>query len=316
MASNVIGFGTRIQEGIPRRPASRGEQRAGGLMLRGVVMATYVSDSPGHPHEEDTSNPPVAVYCDVLVMPSISRQRWFGLRGVLVSQPRGGMHHGAVWKPRATTVNLSSSLDSSGAIANPAYLDGDHVLIGFLNDNLSQPVILAGLPHPSTDMGNETKDLGFRMKLKVADGDPEIWKHHGIWWGVTDAGDFLVDTTYANNGKLAADGKEAAPKTDGSAGNFTVRLPSGAKLILKIADGASIEWSGSAATAQLIVGNGAVKAAIADHLQQLWGTLKSWLEAVTVPTGMGPSGTPINTPATAWNTNINSNQLKFPDNGA
>lgn len=304
----------QIQEGIPRRPRAVGEQQASGLLLRGVVTATYVSDSPDHPYADDTDNPPVAVYCDVLVMPSIARQRWFGLKKVLVSQARGGLHRGAIWKPRATSLDFTSRLDASGNLGNPAYLDGDHVLVGFLNNSLAQPVILAGLPHPVTDTGNEAGDLGQRMKLKVADGDPELWKHHGVVWGVLDSGDFSIDATRANTGVLAEDGKEPAPVTDGSSGNFFLKLPEGATLSVEIAAGATLEVTGSGAGAKLALGDGAVKAAIADHLETLWGQLKGWLEALTVPTGMGPSGTPINAPATAWDSAINSAQLTFPDN--
>ena len=82
---------------------------------------------------------------------------------------------------------------------------------------------------------------------------------------------------------------------------------------IKLSEGASLKLTGKDAAAITILGDGGVKAAIADHLETFYGQLKTWLEAITVPTGMGNSGTPLNAPATSWDSSINSNKLKFPD---
>ena len=190
----VVGKGTRIQAGIPNRVLNA-DRAVHGLLVRGVVVATYVSDDGGHPQEgkEDTIDRPLAVYCDVLAYPSLPGQRLFALRHVLVAQDVDGMHRGRIWKPRAASLNVTGNpLDQ---ISNPAHLDGDHVLVGFLNNNFDQPVILRSLPHPLMDTGHEERELGKRLRLKSVDGDPDFFKHHGVYYGVDNEGNFVLDST-------------------------------------------------------------------------------------------------------------------------
>jgi hypothetical protein len=344
-----IGAGTRLQAGIPREYRSITTLRANGLMLRGVVVATYVTDDAGHPQaDSDGKDSPSAVYCDVLVYSSVPGQRWSGLKNVLVAQERGGLHRGKIWKPRAATVSLTDELDQT---SNPAYLDGDHVLISFLDNNFSQPIIIGGLPHPSQDWNWEEGELRPHLKLKQTDGDPELRLHHGITWGVNVDNNFIIDTTWANDGSLDDKGKESDPPTDGK-GSQQFSLPQDSTMDIvfydmtdstapdevlrmkyqkdagildikdaagyfnvQIEDGASLKVELKDDAAKLTLGDGAVKAAVADHLEALYGTLKTWLEGVTVPTGTGPSGTPLNAPAPSWDSNINSDKLTLPDTG-
>jgi len=81
-------------------------------------------------------------------------------------------------------------------------------------------------------------------------------------------------------------------------------------------EGAALKVTGKDSAATTILGDGGVKAAIADHLETFYtATLKVYLEALFVPTGLGPSG-PASAgigPAPPWAPNINSNKLKFPD---
>lgn len=338
----VVGAGTRIQAGVPVRSVNV-ERKVNGLLLRGVVTSTYVSDSSGHPLEGSAGTSgtgPMAVYCDVLVYPSLSNQRWYGLAQVLVSQPTGGIHRGRIWKPRATTLNLSGNeVDQT---INPAQVDGDHVLIGFLNDNFDQPVILRGLPHPAQDTGHENDDreLGKRMKMVVTDGDPDFFKHHGVYYGVSNIGSFIVDTTWANDGELQNApklGHEADPPTDGK-GVQNFRLPQDSlfaialfdmtnpaapsevmsfsidkdKVLVKVTQNDTLKIEEDLAEAKLTLGDGAVKVAVADHLEILYGLFKTAYETHKHPSGTGPTGTP-DTLAPNWDANINSSQVLIPD---
>lgn len=350
--SVVLPSGARLQSGLPKGFKGPGARNARGLLLRGVVIATYVTDADEHPQAEDDKGIPLAIYCDVLIYPSIPYQRWFGLKNVLVTQDVAGVHRGKIWKPRAATIDLTKNyVDSGATINNPAYLDGDHVLIGFLNDSLDQPVILRALPHPMIDLGREDKEpLGRRMKLKKVDGDPDFWRHHGIFGGVDNDGNYILDSRFANNGELDDEGKEPDPPTDGK-GTFEFRLPQDAKFNIvlydmadpdgpvevlhvtfqkdqgildikdpagkfnvKVEDGECLTIEGKDGDAKLTLGDGAVKATIADHMEALWGTQKGWIEGHTHPSGTGPTGTPIQAPATAWDPNINSQKLTFTDN--
>lgn len=349
------GKGTRLQSGIPSRPIEPG-RRANGLLLRGLVTATYVTDSAEHPQAEAPEDAaPVAVYCDVLVMPSVGGQRWFGLKNVLVTQDIAGLHRGRIWKPRPAKLDFVDDLNIQEG-SNPAYTDGDHVLVGFMNDNLSQPIILRALPHPTGDLGREDFDIGTRMKILEADGDPDFFRHHGVHYGVSDLGDFIVDTTFGNAGELEDDGKEKPPCTDGTSGNVEVNIPQDSTVLInlmdmsdpaapdpkviieisktgglvdikdaagnwnmKVEDGESLTVAGKDAAATLTLGDGAVKVAVADHLQTLYEGLKSKLDAADGhkhPTGVGPSGPP-DTPVVAdpWDANINSDKMTIPDTG-
>lgn len=239
-----VGKGTVLQAGIPKHPAATRVVSANGLLLRGVVTTTYVIDDANHPHVADD---PVAVYCDVLCYSSMAGARWMFFEKAIVSQDRGGLHSGKVWKPRAATRDITGEAMDLNKGTNLANLDGDHVLVGFMDNSLNLPVVLKGLAHPKTDVGQEQETLaGHRLRLKVADGDPDFWKHRGAFYGVSDGGDFEVDLTQAYAADLAVDGKQPTPPDDGSTGNcefktqkngeFRVLVDSGKKFFVKASE--------------------------------------------------------------------------------
>jgi len=225
---------------------------------------------------------------------------------------------------------------------------------------------MGAIPHPANDAGGSDKTVGHRLRLKLADGDPDFHKHHGAFWGVSTAGNWVVDTTQANDGTIGTDGSEPAPPTDGK-GSQTRYLPQHAekraewwdmtnpsspvtvarevmtkdqfevwlkdkvalliqetKFELKLQTGATVLMEGKDATAKLTLGNCAKSATISEHLETLYGNLKSALEAwyafVTGhvhPTAWGPSNTSPTLPGTltvpAWTADIQSTHLKIPD---
>lgn len=338
MPSKITPSGTRIQSGTPVRRRDPGRPSAMGLLVRGVVMATYVTDDPGHPLIADLKHRPCAVYCDVVVFPNIPGQRWFAMKQVLVSQKRGGLHDDDLWKPRATTMNITTGVLDSGTGSNPAQFDGDHVLIGFLDNSFDEPIILRGLPHPSRDQKNELYPVGKRLKLMTVDGNPDFVKHQGVFRGVDGDGNYVVDSTFANAGTLLPAGIEPPPDATGTSGNQSYNLPQAAThevtfwnmtapivpvevAKMKMSKDAlevlitllpCLKVEGSALTAKLTLGSGTVSATIAEHLQTLWTQLKTWMDTHVHPTGTGPSGvTP--TPGPAWAANIKSGKLTFPD---
>lgn len=337
--------GVRLQSGVPKNllPTSGSSLRAGGLLLRGVVTATYVVDDPKHPFKG--VNPRgAAVYCDVLCYSGSTATRWRFIPNVLVSQEMGAMHRGRVWKPRAATLDVSGVPINLDGNVKPGQLDGDHVLVGFLDDNVNMPIILRGLPHPIADTKNETKDPGNRINLQVADGDPDFWKHHGTYFGVDDNGDFLVDTASANNGVLLPDGSESPPPTTG-AGAQTHRLPQDAKYLVTLLDMANptapvpvLEFQiqktdlamkvgvGAVNTlkveladtmAKLTLGDGTKHVPIVETLQAFYTALKAKLDAFDAHThtdGMGGTGVPAPTiAADPWDATINSSKVNIPN---
>ncbi len=288
--------GAILQSGVPKTRRRDRAGKARGLLLRGVVVVTYVVDDPANP--DALVDNKAAVYCDCMVFTNIPGSRWVTLPKVLVSQDRGGIHEGRVWKPKAATLDITENAIDANKGTNPANLDGDHVLIGFLNDNLNEPVILKGLPHPVADVGQEDENAGHRLRLKVADGNPDYWKHRGAFYGISKDGDFVVDLTQAYATELGADGHQPTPPGDGSTGNCKVKLPDNSKLTMEI-DGVAEK-----------------SVAVAEHLETLYTTGGSGEKAAhddhIHPTGTGPSGKPaLKFPA--WESKIISDRVKIPD---
>jgi len=81
-------------------------------------------------------------------------------------------------------------------------------------------------------------------------------------------------------------------------------------------DGESLKVSLAGADATALLGDGAVKVAIANHLQTFYTTaitgIKPTFDDHIHPTGMGPSGKSV-TQFPAWNSAINSSKLTIPD---
>jgi hypothetical protein len=339
--------GAVLQSAIPMRKGP-----AAGIhtsLVRGAVMVTYVTDDSSHPFAADN---PVAVYCDVLVYTQLPGSKFYYLKNCLVAQPMGGIQRGHIWKPRASRIDTTNpaGLDQNVA-SNPANFDGDHVLVSFIDGKGNQPVIIGTVPHPSLDVGNAQKPIGARLKLQVADGDPSFLKHHGSYFGIDDAGEFKVDTTFANGGTTDASGNEPAPSTSGSNGNHLYNFEQHSKRLTSLMNMANptspsavmtellalasyvldymsqtpawqvkagsnnvlnLQNSGSSTTAA--VGDGSCGVANGTNLAMLWGNLVTYLNAHTHPTSTGPSGLPSTmAPTYSSQSSVTSSKVTIPN---
>ena len=228
--------GQVLQGALPkiRGPVRQpGLQMTQGELIRGVVTATYVYDEGEGIPSRQGNDEQLAVYADVIAYTSIVGSRYNFFPRCLVSQERSGLHDGDIWIPRATTLDTSGgALNIQNPIeSDPMDWDGDHVLVGFMDGYYNLPVVLRSIPHPNADKGKPgNAALGTRLRIRQADGEPRLIKHHGTVFGVDAAGNFTVDTRNANNGAYSPTGEEAAAPQDGSAGNVTIRAQPGASI--------------------------------------------------------------------------------------
>lgn len=123
-------------------------RNTGGLLVRGVVIAVqFPADYTLG--DLDPSQIP-CVTCDVLVY---EERRKTILYGVPVLVQSGGYDNHEVWVPRAASSSVSGGTytppeQRGGTAANDT--DGDHVVVGFLNNDPARPIILGQLAHPKT----------------------------------------------------------------------------------------------------------------------------------------------------------------------
>jgi hypothetical protein len=299
--------GGRLQAAIPKGPRPLSAGRANGLNLRGAVIRIFPRDAPppGTPA-------PAATYATVLTYGRIRTL----LPRVQVSSEHASLHTGTIGGLRAVQTTSGGILDVDHS--DPGQLDCSHVVVSFLDDDLSQPYISRVLEHPRADGGGPIAGpVQDRTRLATADGAPLLIRWNGATWGIDGAGDFLIDLENAHDGGLIGTGQEPPPATDGARGNARIHLPVGSRLELTVGGGATVLLEMSEAGARLVLGDGAFSAAVAEHLEALWTQLATYLHTqFVVLTSLGPSGTAAAAGAPAppaWDPRIASDKLKLPD---
>lgn len=296
------------------------------MTYRGVVIAVHNYDSDAfldaaQPLADNALN---AVYVKVALY-----GRHHGiLPRVLWTQERSGVHEGNIRNPRPAKLDITGSPLNIEQGTNPANMDGDHVIVAFLENDLLQPYVQRCIPHPSLDLGNDQRELGHRMRTKDTDGQVDYSKHRGSFHGVDENGNYVIDLTRAHDGEYSALGIEPDPVEDGSVGNYDIKLPKGSKVTIQIEGGDSLVLEDKDGDAKLTIGDGAVSVAIADHFDSWWTTeVKPKLDAfdaavqahthlyVFGPTGPASAGTPPTIPmqAPGYNAAITSGKTKISD---
>lgn len=264
-------------EGTPRHGAGR---VAGGVLLEGVVVATYLpGDRPNRTDIAESANR--SVCCDVFIVDTRTRTV---LRGVPVMTESQGLNDRELWIPRAATITLSGgSLDFTAAdhaaATDPLTTDGDRVIVGFLGNDLNRPVILGALAHPKSLTAPSS-----------AESPAYVWRRRvrGSVIGIRADGQIDLDASGASSGAYGADGAEPA---DGTArihlvgpGGLSVDMDS-AGVTVTLASGQVFQVAaGGAGPEKVILG----ETFIAD--------LNDWMTGMTA---MLTSMAAINTPALA-----------------
>lgn len=186
--------------------------RADGLLCRGVVLWVREYDDPTRTKPKGGTKPglvPGGYICDVLVYspgPICTV-----LREVPISMDSAGLNDHVLWRPRDAGVDISTS---DFTVSNPELkyaskarnMDGDHVLISFLDNSLNKPIIVGQVPHPNNNRRasvNDATTYKYRRLIR------------GISLGVTTSGDVEIDTTQASDGSINSSGGEIPTSTSG-----------------------------------------------------------------------------------------------------
>ena len=239
-----------MQAGLQRRDGIGLGRSARGLLLRGVVVQIYGFDAPAA-NSPDRQSPPAAQYADVLCYTGMRGGRYHFLPRCLITREYSGVHDGDIGTPRSFHHGFGKVAVATASInskTSPVLIDGDHVLVGFIDDRMEQPVILRHLPHPRADTGKSPEAaLGDRLRPVQGDGVPRAWKHQGVLVGISGDGDWVLNTRRAHlgfggdgtaaggGGYDPATGDEVAStllgaSTYAAAGNVSVQLPDNAVL--------------------------------------------------------------------------------------
>lgn len=198
---------------------------------RAVVLRSFVADSL----DRQSSRRRAKVLCDViLVAAQIQLQR------VQVEQ-RLGVNNGQIWVPRPSTrristggpVELQSRSPRGTREGEPTPyddLDGDMVLVDFIEGDLDYPIIRGSMEHERTlrDVieGDGWAEGGAGSERGSAQKNEQYSRYAGTEVRLNAQGDYLIDTVGATDDNI----EEVVPATGGQ---IRMRLKDGQKFTVE-----------------------------------------------------------------------------------
>ncbi len=209
---------------------------------RAVVVNTYVSDTDDRSYRQEAAK----VTCDVVLVRSGQH-----IKHVPVQQPSWGENDAQSWIPKESTrvisgneaLNVDVLRSSRGSYQRPITplddLDGDVVLLDFIEGDLRSPIIIGALPHPKSKrtpiegIGHTEGVGGDEDRGKVYRREA-YFRHAGVEARVSGIGDVLLDTVGATDDRVDED-----PEHGDSAGHVRVRLKDTQRLSIEM-DGTDV----------------------------------------------------------------------------
>lgn len=242
-------------------------------VLRAVVVAVYYADDTNAPGPHGGRQP----VCDLVTL-SDSR---FPLYGVPILQHGSAITNGSAWVPQPCRANLDGGpVEVVPAAQTPApsldALDGDRVLVTFVDGKLDSPVIIGTVPHPRTLRPHRSAGAalpaggGADYAADPAPDGLERWVgHQGTVARIDRAGNALLDTTSAGT---ANDGESVDAE---GAGHLDVNIAPGASVVLRFGGRAEfhlrVQGEGDGQRVVLDVGKGAdQRVVLGDRLMALF----------------------------------------------
>lgn len=181
-----------------------------------------------------------------------------------------------------------------------ALKEGAHVLVGFISGQQNAPVILCALPHPS--------DKAIKRRPKKAQGKRMEGEFQGLNFAIASDGSLSVifngprkpsgESDLSGAASITIDGKGNIKASTNAQQSIEINRETG---FVKVVNGTThITLDKKADKAQVVaknieIGTGALQpAVVGDDWKKIMTELLDALAQLTVPTAVGPSGTPIN----------------------
>lgn len=278
------GIGARTRQPSPVAPTKP--------PFRAVVVATRQIDEAGNVRQ-------LSVECDVILVRTNLR-----LNSVPVLQRQHGVNNAdALWIPRPTTRNVldpSEPLNFAGAysrrgtyrgkVTSLGNVDGDHVLVDFIEGNPEWPIIVGALPHEQSNRLVRT-GAGWREGESETRGNPRpderYVHHHGAEYRINERGDVLIDTVGAYQDPTTED-------ASAEGGQVRIRVKDGERFTVAMGDDVDvIEVYLEDGQVRIDLGEGAdERVVLGDGFRAFLNGFLEKYRNHTHPTGVGPSGVP------------------------
>lgn len=304
--------GAIIQSGIDTRSRMQRTRLLDPALrpFRAIVTNSRVIDEDGHVRG-------IAVECDVIIV-----RTGISILSVPVLQRQYGVNNvHDLWVPRPTTrvvgedgqtLNLSRVASRRGAfIASPtsfSAVDGDMVLVDFMEGNKDFPIIVGALPHERSNRVL-TSGQGWREGSVEERGKPkrdEYYTHHyGTEVRINEQGDLLIDTAGAYSDPATEDSSPAI-------GQIRFRVKDSQRFTVSIGDDEDVlEVFKDGSQLRIDLGEGAAESIIlGDAFRTFFNNFLTTEYAVhTHTSGVGPTGPPQAAP-TQMGTDVLSDLAK------
>lgn len=255
------GLDARVKGSVPIM------KMATDVPYRAIVLSTYVTD-------EDENRSGVAVECDVLLI-----RANFRLARVPVKQANHGRNNAwAPWIPRPSTRVISTGADvnfttrstrgqAQGEAPLPSDLDGDLVIVEFLEHDPDRPFISGALSHDQNrrriigSVNDDDAALGWK-EGDYRQGSPRrneyFISHSGSELRINGQGDVLISTVGATDDPVDEDASASVGQVRvrvKDSQRFTVEID-GTDVLEVYKDGSQVKIDlGEGATQRLILGD-------------------------------------------------------------
>ncbi len=204
VTGRVMKSGLNLQDEEARR-----DYVPQGGIYRAIILKTYATDDPVRTEgQRKDSSRLFEVECDILLTRAMVR--W---PRVPVQQPFHGRSDGALWIPRPCTRVIGGQemnftrVSKKGSLEklpmNLEDLDGDQVLVQFIEGDPEMPIITGAMTHTKTKRlvieGGGWSESGGGTERGKPHKNEQYLRYRGTEVRINDQGDLLIDTVGANH---------------------------------------------------------------------------------------------------------------------